>query len=170
MVKPEINTALALLNDLTPLKYDCGEYCDGGACCASDYPAEEGMLLFPGEEELYSDCAWADIKPAQFEGLDDARILVCNGRCRRSKRPLACRLFPLAPHMSKGRFTAAIDRRAFAVCPLVGYGISAFDRAFVKACEQAFDVLAQDDECRKYLEAWSALMDEYLAMRNAKHK
>ena len=39
--------------------------------------------------------------------------------------------------------------------------MSAFDRAFVNACTQAFDALSQDDECREYLTAWSALMDEY---------
>lgn len=159
-MKPEIQAARELLKDLTPLKTDCGAYC-GGACCKSDSADEEGMLLFPGEEAAYCDCAWARVKPAQFEGLSQAHILVCDGRCPRDERPLACRLFPVAPHKTAGGFKAALDRRAFAVCPLAGYGMSAFDRAFANACTQAFDALSQDDECREYLTAWSALMDEY---------
>ena len=90
-MKPEIQAARELLKDLTPLKTDCGAYC-GGACCKSDSADEEGMLLFPGEEAAYCDCAWARVKPAQFEGLPQAHILVCDGRCPRDERPLACRL------------------------------------------------------------------------------
>lgn len=159
-MKPEIETARALLNALTPLKTDCGAVC-GGACCRSDSEDEQGMLLFPGEEELYASCEWARVLPARFAGLEGARMLVCQGRCPRGERPLCCRLFPLSPHARGEGYAARVDRRAFAVCPLAGYGMSAFDREFVRACAQAFTVLARDADCRRYLDAWSALMDEY---------
>ncbi len=159
-MKPEIIKARELLNVLTPLKCDCGTYC-GGACCQSDNADESGMLLFPGEEELYSSSTWARIVPAGLPAQYDALMLVCSGRCPRDERPLACRLFPIAPHMEADGFKAVPDRRAFAVCPLMQYGMGAFDRAFVKACEQAFSVLAGDSECRAHLKALSDLMDEY---------
>ena len=159
-MKAEILSARALLDALTPLKTDCGAVC-GGACCQSDSEDEQGMLLFPGEEELYAECDWARVLPARFEGLESAHMLVCRGRCPRDERPLCCRLFPLSPRAAGGAYSVRIDRRAFAVCPLAGYGMSAFDRGFVRACAQAFDMLARDDDCRRYLDAWSALMDEY---------
>ena len=159
-MKAEILSARALLDALTPLKTDCGAVC-GGACCQSDSEDEQGMLLFPGEEELYAECDWARVLPARFEGLENAHMLVCQGRCPRDERPLCCRLFPLSPRAAGGAYSVRIDRRAFAVCPLAGYGMSAFDRDFVRACAQAFDMLVRDDDCRRYLDAWSALMDEY---------
>ncbi len=159
-MKDEILKARELLSSLTPLKGDCGTYC-GGACCLSDNSDESGMLLFPGEEELYASSEWARVVPASFRAQNDALMLVCSGRCPRNERPLACRLFPIAPHVKSDGFKAVLDRRAYAVCPLASYGMSAFDRAFVKACEQAFSVLAGDSECRAHLKAISDLMDEY---------
>ena len=44
--------ARAVLEDVTPLKGDCGRVC-GGACCEPDEDGKGGMLLFPGEETLY---------------------------------------------------------------------------------------------------------------------
>ena len=40
----------SLLDDVTPLKADCGALCDG-ACCKGD---DAGMYLFPHEEVMYS--------------------------------------------------------------------------------------------------------------------
>ncbi len=66
--------AREILRDVTPLPADCGMYC-GAACCASPEEGadETGMLLFPGEEALYTDddAAWMRILPANlyFEGM-----------------------------------------------------------------------------------------------------
>ena len=90
------------------------------------------MLLFPGEEAAYCDCAWARVKPAQFEGLPQAHILVCDGRCPRDERPLACRLFPVAPHKTADGFKAALDSAR--ICePSAGRVRHERDRAFVNA-------------------------------------
>ena len=43
--------ARKILEEVTPLKADCGRVC-GAACCASLEGEETGMLLFPGEEAL----------------------------------------------------------------------------------------------------------------------
>ena len=158
-MKPEIAQARALLDALTPLTTDCGTYCSA-ACCRADGDAQ-GMLLLPGEAELYESCDFAQVRPAEFAGLTAPVMLVCQGWCRRSERPLCCRLFPLAPRETDAGFDVRIDRRAFAVCPIAQYGLSAFDRRFVAACRDAFNALAQDAECREYLVAWSLLMDEY---------
>ena len=40
------------LEEVTPLKSDCGRVC-GAACCRPVQGEETGMLLFPGEEAFY---------------------------------------------------------------------------------------------------------------------
>ena len=80
------------LGELTPLKADCGLLCDG-ACCKGD--EKTGMRLFPHEE--------SSLRTILTE--DGVRLAVCDGTCDRSKRPLACRIFPFFPQlMKRGRF------------------------------------------------------------------
>lgn len=139
-----------LLENLTPLKTDCGRLCEG-ACCQGD--EKTGMLLFPGEETFYTDCSFARIIPAGFMlGGQDARLLVCNGTCERSNRPLACRLFPLFLKFKEDGVTKLrMDVRAKTVCPLTDYGIKALDPEFKQAARQAYDRLLEDEACAAYL-------------------
>ena len=143
-------TARDLLSGLTPLKTDCGRLC-GGACCQGDEAT--GMLLFPGEEALYAHCAFARVLPAGFSlGGQGVSLLVCQGRCERENRPLACRLFPLFLRFREdGSTRVVMDRRARALCPLTGYGLSALDSAFLDAARTAYDLLLADPACAAYL-------------------
>ena len=144
--------ARALLETLTPLKTDCGRLC-GGACCRADDTT--GMLLFPDEDTLYADCAFARVIPASFSlGRDSAKLLICSGVCDRKNRPLACRLFPLfLVFKEDGSTKMRLDARARAVCPLTGYGVRALDPAFRQAARQAYDLLLADACCAEYLRA-----------------
>lgn len=139
-----------LLDTLTPLKTDCGALC-AHACCAGD--EETGMLLFPGEETLYTDCAFGRVLDAGFAlGGKTAKLFVCSGRCERKNRPLACRLFPLfLAFLKNGGTKVRIDDRARAVCPLCDYGMTGLDQAFVDAARKAYDLLLEDETCRTYL-------------------
>ena len=56
--------ARELLENLTPLKTDCGRLCQA-ACCQGD--ENTGMLLFPEEETLYEGCAFADVLPLDYD-------------------------------------------------------------------------------------------------------
>jgi len=142
--------ARELLKTLTPLKTDCGRLC-AGACCQGD--STTGMLLFPGEETLYTNCTFATITPADFElGGQKARLLVCDGHCPRDERPLACRLFPLfLAFLKSGKTKVRLDTRASHVCPLCDYGVIGLDEAFVDAARRAYDVLLESPECESYL-------------------
>ena len=95
------------------------------------------MLLFPGEEALYRGRAGFRIvaNDAVFHG---GRLLLCDGTCDRAERPLACRMFPLLPHREKG---AVMDRRGWAVCPLMSCGKRGLSAAFVDAVAQAGETL-----------------------------
>ena len=139
-----------LLENLTPLKTDCGRLCQG-ACCQGDETT--GMLLFPGEAACYEDCAFARVIPAGFSlGGQDAQLLVCGGTCDRANRPLACRLFPLFLKFKEdGTTKLRMDVRARAVCPLTDYGIKALDPDFKQAARAAYDLLLEEDVCAAYL-------------------
>lgn len=145
-----VQTARGLLRDLTPLKTDCGRLCEG-ACCQGD--SGTGMLLFPGEDALYTDCAFARVIPADFTlGGRTAMLFVCEGSCLRDARPLACRLFPLfLAFLKSGRTKVRLDTRAAHVCPLCDYGVIGLDEAFVEAARKAYDVLLECPECESYL-------------------
>lgn len=91
--KGGLQKALDELENITPLKpFNCGKLCSA-RCCSGD--ENDGMGLFPGEEELLKDCADFEIKKS--EGNFGESVLVCRGECDRRKRPLACRIFPLFP-------------------------------------------------------------------------
>ena len=143
-----IVNARELLNSVTPLNGDCGRYC-GGACCQSDEDGQGGMLLFPGEEKLY------DPLPPGFQiSRDDgvlpgALLITCAGRCDRARRPLACRLFPLLPTRKGCR----MDRRAWAVCPLMEHGKAGLRGDFVNAVKEAGRILYQCPEHAALLDA-----------------
>lgn len=130
--------ARELLENVTPLRLDCGRYC-GGACCQSDEDGQGGMLLFPGEEALY------DPLPEGFSITRDdgvmpgALLLTCNGQCNRANRPLSCRLFPLLPTPTGCR----LDRRAWAVCPLMPHGKAGLQKEFIDAVTDAGKILYQ---------------------------
>lgn len=142
--------ARLLITELTPLKTDCGRLCQG-ACCQGD--EKTGMLLFPGEEAFYENCAFGRVIPAGFElGGAPAQLFVCNGTCDRNNRPLACRLFPLfLKFKEEGVTKLRMDVRAKSVCPLTDYGIRALDPDFKQAARQAYDILLEDEACAAYL-------------------
>ena len=147
------------LNYVTPLKRDCGRVC-GARCCRSCEGEETGMLLFPGEEELYTGReGW------QVLDTETGRLAVCPGRCDRDERPLACRLFPLLPVIRDGHVKAAVDQRARAVCPLARQGLRAMDPAFADAVREAGEILAADEKQRGMLETLTAEQDELRELR-----
>lgn len=140
-----LEQAYALLEDVTPLTTDCGAVCDGRCCRES--ADSEGMLLFPGEEALLADTDFT-IRPA-----DGGLLLTCNGTCDRTKRPLACRMFPLFPILTEeGRVKAVYDPRGWRMCPLVRECAHVpLDRDFVRAVRRAGRILTTDPACAAFL-------------------
>ncbi len=152
--------ARELLNEITPLKRDCGRVC-GARCCASLDGEETGMLLFPGEEAVYRDRdGWTTQKTPR------GTLLICPGTCDRDERPLACRLFPLLPLPGKdGVLRARVDLRAMAVCPLARQGRSAMDPQFTEAVRQAGELLAKEEKQRAFLETLQEEQEEIRRLR-----
>lgn len=143
-----VKKARELLSHVTPLKRDCGRYC-GAACCQPDEDGQGGMLLFPGEECLYEPLPEGFILMQNDAVQQDALLLSCEGYCTRCQRPLSCMLFPLLP----GRDGPVMDRRGWAVCPLMESGVHGLQKEFVDAVAEAGRVLYACPETAAFLDA-----------------
>ncbi len=163
-----VRAARQQLETVHPVKGDCGRLC-GHACCLPDETGENGMQLFPYEERLYHET----IEGFPFRLVPDSTVLktgtrlVCEGRCDRPNRPLACRLFPLRLRVNfdaagdHPTVAAEIDPRAWAVCPLPEQArMNAFDPAFVKAVEATGNILVRNLCQLEFLVTEQALLDE----------
>ena len=155
-----VSAAREKLKQVTPLKRDCGRIC-GSRCCDSLEGEETGMLLFPGEDALYR-----DKEEWKIRQTPSGPMVVCPGTCSREERPLACRLFPLLPVIRDGAVKAAMDQRAYAVCPLARQGIRALDPEFAAAVRETGRILAEDGEQRRFLEMLTEEQDELKQLRN----
>ncbi len=152
----------ALLETVTPLHADCGKIC-GGRCC-EDSDEGTGMYLYPFEECMYSPRPmWAQIEPSGFfYGEREALLLSCPGRCQRELRPLACRIFPLAPYKKRGeRMKIIFDPRAASMCPLEP---AALTDDFIEKVERAMRAIVKTKEGKAFIEAQSLLIDEYVRL------
>ena len=150
-----VQAARAFLEAVTPLKLDCGRFC-GGACCESDEDGQGGMLLFPGEEALYDPLPQGFSLEKDDGVMEGAILLTCEGYCDRSQRPLSCRLFPMLP-TRKG---AKMDRRAWAVCPLMEHGKAGLSLDFVNAVKKAGEILYSCPAHAEFLDALHAYNEQ----------
>lgn len=163
-----LEAAREALGDLTPLKRDCGRLC-GAACCQPDETGENGMLLFPFEDNFYR----RPIEGFPFRLVDDDTLfkggkrLICEGTCPREHRPLACRIFPLRIRIQTDALgdaahaVAEPDPRAWCVCPLLEQGgLRAMDRRFTDAVAAAGDALIQNVYMLEALHNEQRMMDE----------
>ncbi len=143
----KINT---VLGDLTPLTVDCGVLC-GGACCKGD--KNTGMRLFPYEENTMR------INTTSY-GYD---LVVCNGNCDRTNRPLACKIFPFFPTIdNKGRVFVELDYRATRLCPMIEHCDELlFNPKFFKAVKKVGKILSKDKKCKEYLIRCTEEIDMY---------
>lgn len=155
-----LEKARELLENVTPLKTDCGKVC-GGRCCRPLEAEETGMLLFPGEEELYRGKAGWKLRETPAGVL-----AVCTGSCERGERPLACRIFPLLPVIRNGEVKVAADQRARAVCPLLKQGIRGMDPAFAETVREAGKILTEDAAQRTFIERMTEEQDELKSLRD----
>lgn len=154
--------ARELLENITPLKTNCGLLC-GGACCEADEDGQGGVLLFPGEAKILKNEDWMEILPSPMpvDGTDYG-MMVCKGVCERKMRPLGCRIFPLTPVKgSSGTWKVRTDRRAWAMCPLMSSGVRGLNPEFVTTVKEVIRLIASDPEGERFLEEWQSLEESY---------
>ncbi len=156
-----LRDARSVLQEVTPLKTDCGRLC-GGACCQPSTEETQGMLLFPGEEAFYE-----GLTGYRMVDCAAGRLLVCTGRCRREERPLSCRMFPLLPLVREDGIRVAMDRRGRSVCPLTHQGKAALNPAFVEAVGACGRILMTDDTQAAFLRKLTCEQDEWKRLAQA---
>ncbi len=180
--KEEYEEIYQELNRVSPIEGDCGRLCQA-ACCQSDSSyaeeienkdfeeeAELGMYLLPGEEALLEEGEpWLRIKKEAREDYDfpdswpeEIIFAACGGpaECRREKRPIQCRSFPLYPHLTKSGELQLIycDFELPYLCPLIEEErplqedfILATYRAWERLLEEQaiYDLIKMDSEARE---------------------
>ncbi|MBR6720419.1 MAG: hypothetical protein IKL74_05860 [Clostridia bacterium] len=151
----------SLLDEVTPLRGDCGRLCNG-ACCKGE---DAGMYLFPHEEVMYQgNEKWMEIFDSDIDLRgENIKILVCKGKCDRKKRPLSCRIFPLFIG-DDGKVT--VDKRANAMCPLVQskIALSEYNPEFVTNVEKVFKRLSKIKITKEFIELNKEIIREYEKM------
>ena len=146
--------AYALLEDVTPIKADCGQLCEK-ACCRVEEEIT-GMYLFPEENIMFRDMpSYARLYDTDFE-YDYGKyadLFTCDGSCERSRRPLACRIFPLLPYCKEGEEPRIImDPRGRGICPLArALSIEELGPEFVAAVERVAALLMKNQQTRKFI-------------------
>ena len=149
-----------MLDQVSPLSYDCGSLCDS-ICCSNDpFTDDESYIyLLPGEwEYLRSEGCKFDVSkekcsehflPASWG--EYVYIMHCPGasECDRRFRPIQCRTFPLTPHLKKKGVLEMIlcDTDLPYVCPLIREKMTLRDD-FVETTLKAWKILIEDKAIR----------------------
>lgn len=153
-----IKTCRSITSKVTPLNIDCGKIC-GCRCCHGD--GKTGMLLFPAEETLID----KNIEIISNENGD--KFAVCDGKCDRHKRPLACRIYPLFPiiRISDGKeyIETVFDIRAN--CPLIS-GEYKISNRFSKAVGRVGKYLLLNPETAEFYRKLSEEIADYAELGN----
>ena len=152
----KIYKAYEIIGDLTPIKNaDCGKLCDK-ICCQGD---GAGMLLFPGEDVIFDGIVGFQIETIEYMDTPDVKLLLCDSECERGLRPLACRMFPVAPRVDiNGSVTVCPDIRGRRMCPL--WNLKDVDKTFIETVEKAFKFLAKDEKMISFLRLISSEQDK----------
>ncbi len=170
-----------MLDAVDPVDFDCGTLCGGLCCTCSYEPEEEfrmesdenadsymGLYLLPGEEAIYNmdpdapdnDCGWIDWGylvaedyefPESWHGKVSFIQCKTSPHCKREKRPIQCRTFPLAPHIDEnGVFSMILNQDDLPYeCPLIAQnsllgGEITLNEAFIETTYIAWQKLLQD--------------------------
>ncbi len=142
-----IKKAYELLENVTPVKYDCGKICNKKCCKGND---NDGMLLFPGEEEIFYQNENFEV---YFDNRYDNLAVRCKGSCCRNERPLSCRIFPYLIYTEEksGKHSVVPDIRALEFCPLISEKYEV-DRKFLRALRMSSAKLCENSEISDFIQ------------------
>jgi hypothetical protein len=154
-----------LLENVTPLLTDCGQLCNKQCCSLEE--SGQGVFLFPGEDKLFeTENSWCHIKRHISNNIHytgrNSLMLDCSGQCPREKRPLVCRLFPMAPYLNREEALEIIfDPDAYFICPLSRLGdYEVLDKHFLEKVRQVWLLLVKEKEIKENVWAYSQRLDD----------
>jgi hypothetical protein len=138
--------------DVTPLEQDCGLLCNS-ICCKPDASDSLGIYLYPGEEKMFSGnedwLVWEShhrdeqLFPPSWP--QNVYFVKCTKECPRHLRPLACRFFPLTPHITPENELLLIHETLPLPykCPLIEKKIS-LQREFINRVAHCWQLMLKD--------------------------
>ncbi len=170
-MQQSIEKIYSLLDEVSPLDFDCGRLCDD-ACCVNDDndDYELALYLMPGEELMYEDSDDFNLYYIPSDELefphdwnDDVYLVECINppHCNRSIRPIQCRTFPLIPHLSRDdTFHLILDKSEFPYsCPIVDENMK-LDDDFIKLTFNVWKILIKDPVVYDLIKYDSSLRDD----------
>lgn len=157
MLTPEDYRKLYQLTEkVTPLASDCGQLCSS-VCCRPNPKDSLGMYLFPGEEVMFTRkedwLEWEEHDPQEYlfpiSWKDTVYFIKCKRPCPRDMRPLACRFFPLTPHLLRdGTLLMIYETMSLPYnCPLIAHKLP-LEPNFIQTVGHCWQVLLQDPRIR----------------------
>ena len=160
LTKQDYRYLYQLTQNVTPLDQDCGLLCRS-ICCQPDSKNSLGVYLYPGEESLFQESSsWycrENQDPQQYgfptNWTDPVYFIKCQGSCPREARPLACRFFPLTPHLlTDGTLLLIHETIPLPYkCPLLHDKITLRDD-FIESVATAWQVLIRDPRIYRLIE------------------
>jgi hypothetical protein len=161
----EVYLKIYKLLDPSPLEIDCGALC-GSICCLGQHD-DMGIYLLPGEEKVFGEedkswLKWEIHDPKDYEfpysWTKPVYYATCTKPCIREKRPIQCRTFPLAPHLTRDQRLIFIWETLDLpyLCPLIE-NKSSLNTAFVEGLEKGWQWLLKNKLIRDLIEFDSKL-------------
>ena len=143
-----------MLNHVEVLPYDCGRLCHS-VCCQPENDRDMGMYLFPGEEAVHDQkdpwLFWRKVKASDHQfppgWPEEVWYVNCYGPayCKRKKRPLQCRFFPVTAHLDEEDRLSLVrfDLELPYYCPLLEESFE-LNEDWLEAVWQAYSILLSD--------------------------
>lgn len=168
-MKKSIKKIYSMLDEVSPLDFDCGMLCDD-ACCVNDEDYDLALYLMPGEELIYEDSddfnlyyIPSDTFEFPHSWDDDVFMVECVNppHCNRCIRPIQCRTFPLIPHLSgDDTFHLILDSSEFPYsCPIVDENME-LNADFIKVTFNVWKILIEDPIVYDLIKYDSSLRDD----------
>ena len=141
-------------DEVSPVPFDCGTIC-GAACCAVDGGETLGIYLLPGEEKVHDKkdpwLTWSMDEAQDYDFPEAWRgkvpFVTCKGpvHCKREKRPIQCRTYPLKPYLNEKDELMMVyddDELPYA-CPLIENGTK-LQEDFIRVSYENWKILISD--------------------------
>ena len=151
-----------ILDSVTPIEGDCGALCGARCCKGGDH---DGMWLLPDEDLLLKGAGFLTVR-----STDDGKYAICSGSCKRSLRPLSCRIYPYFPILRESRsgrisITAVPDVRALSTCALFSESAPEVTAKFRHAVRRVGRLLLRDPDLRAWMESTGDYIYDIASMR-----
>ncbi len=156
ITKEEYEEIYRLWDTVSPVPFDCGLFC-GALCCVDPGHEDDemGLYLLPGEDKVHDKkdpwLSWSAEEAQEYDfppsWQGKVYFAMCKGPsgCKREKRPIQCRTFPILPHLTENGELVLIynDMDLPYICPMIEEK-SALNESFLRVTYRNWQKLLTD--------------------------